>query len=280
MSAVLENSLPEEIREEGLSSTPSPASRLRLFYASQRLLTRLTRVTQALYAGVWLGLLDAEDIDAIVQRFYEENQMYRTAEHNLAGFFPWESEIISENFGACRSVVVAAAGGGREMIALAQTGVGVDGFECNPGLVAKCQEFLSQAGVAGRILQSEPDEVPSGLQTYDGAIVGCGALGHISSRTNRVKFLKDLKTHLVSGAPLLLSVGRRPQGSRYHGVIYQIARAIRLLRGSHAPEVGDDPLDLYTHRFTEAEVNSELRDAGFAVVKSKKALEIYVVAQA
>jgi hypothetical protein len=54
-----------------------------------------------------------------------------------------------------------------------------------------------------------------------------------------------------------------------------------MLRGSHnSPEVGDDPLDLYTHLFTEAEVHAELRDAGFAVVKSMEALEIYVVAEA
>ena len=282
MSAVLKDSAAEPLIPEGKSTVHQRMpGRLPLFYGGRRLSARAQRLIAAVYAGCWLGVLDDADIRTTVGRFYEENDLNRTAEHNLQGLFPWETELLKEYFAGCGSIVVAAAGGGREMIGLARSAWRVDGFECNPVLVEKCKEFLSQAGLSARIVQAAPDEVPSDLNQYDGAIIGCGALGHIVGRNNRVNFLKALKNHVSRGAPLLLSVGRRPQGSRYHKVIYQIARAIRVLRGSHnSPEVGDDPLDCYTHLFTEAEVHAELRDAGFAVVKSKEALEIYVVAEA
>jgi len=242
---------------------------------------RAHRLIETVHVGVWLGFLDTDDINTIVFRLYDENELYRTAAHNLYGFFPWEIELMRDYFNGCRSVVVAAAGGGREMIALAQTGVRVEGFECNPGLVEKCKEFLAQAGLSGSILYAAPDQVPSGLQKYDGAIVGCGALAHIVGRTKRINFLTDLKSHLNPRAPLLLSVGRRPQGSRYHVWIYQIARAIRMLRRSVDPiELGDDLLDCFTHRFVESELQSELQEAGFKVLAYRETHEIYAVAEA
>jgi hypothetical protein len=282
MSAVLEQSVTEQRASAALSSAPQPArTRLRLFYFAERVSARVHRLMRAVYAGFWLGLLNDEDIGTIISRFYDGNDLYHSADHNLHGLFPWEVELLRDHFKECRSVVVAAAGGGREMIALAQTGLGVEGFECNPRLVEKCKEFIAQAGVSGRILDAEPDQVPSDLQMFDGAIVGCGALGHITGRAKRIKFLSDLKGHLHRGAPLLLSVGRRPSGSHYHNWIYQITRTIRFLRRSdNSFELGDDPLDLYTHRFVRSDVETELQAAGFKIVVYREAHEIYVVAQA
>jgi SAM-dependent methyltransferase len=287
-----EKSCPEQ-RQQEISVVEKPSTesaatgrqrlalRLRFFYLGRRLSSRVERMLSAVYAGFWLGCFDDHDIGAVVARLYEQNDLYRTAAHNLQGLFEWETRLLHEYFSECRSIVVAAAGGGREVIGLVRAGWLADGFECNPELVEKAREFLDQAGLAGRIFLARPDEVPGDLRSYDGAIVGCGALGHIHGRVKRVKFLKDLKSLLRPGAPVLLSVGRRPEGSRYHRWIYQIARAIRLVsRSKNSPELGDDPLDLYTHRFTETEIHAELQAATFEIVKSTEALEIYVVAHA
>jgi methyltransferase family protein len=268
------------------TSTPErPLVRLRLYNFSNRIfesmLLRVHRFAAALHIGFWLGFLDNDQINALVFQHYEGAQLYTTSAHNLHGFFPYEKELIRDHFNGCRSVVVAAAGAGREMIALAQGGVQVDGFECNPGLVDQCKKFLAQAGVSARILNSAPDEVPAGLQTYDGGIVGFGAFAHIVGRTKRINFLRDLKSHLRPGAPLFVSVGRRPEGSRYYAVIYQIARTIRMLRRSADKiELGDDLLNCFSHRFSESELRSELEEAGFKVLKCVEVHEIYVVAQA
>lgn len=263
------------------SETQRPPIRLRLLSLSRRVVTRLQRVIEALHTGLWLGLLDRGQLNAIVFQHYEAAELYRTAAHNLYGFFPWESDLMRDHFKACRSIVVAAAGGGREMIALAKAGVQVEGFECNPVLVETCKEFLAEAGLSARIISAKPDQVPSGLQTYDGAIVGYGAFAHIVGRTTRVSFLKDLKDHLHPGAPLMMSVGRRPEGAQYYNWIYQIARAMRFLRGSaDAAELGDDLLDCFTHRFVKTEILAELQEAGFTVLTSVETHEIYAVGQA
>jgi 2-polyprenyl-3-methyl-5-hydroxy-6-metoxy-1,4-benzoquinol methylase len=282
MNAVLKTSVAEEkVTMPFSSETQRSPIRLRLFSLSKRVSARAHRLIEALHAGFWLGFLDRDQLNAIVFQHYEAAELYRTAAHNLYGFFPWESDLMRDYFKGCRSVVVAAAGGGREMIALAQAGVRVEGFECNPQLVEKCKESLAEAGVSGRILNAAPDQVPSGLQKYDGAIVGYGALAHIVGRTKRINFLRDLKNHLHPRAPLMLSVGRRPEGAQYYNWIYQIARAIRFLRGSaDAIELGDDLLDCFTHRFVQSETRSELQEAGFKVLVSVETHEIYAVGHA
>lgn len=282
MNAVLETSAAEEkVTMPFSSETGRPPTRLRLLSLSKRVVARMHRVIEALHAGFWLGLLDRDHLNAVVFEHYEAAKLYRTAAHNLYGFFPWESDLIRDYFKECRSVVVAAAGGGREMIALAQAGVRVEGFECNPRLVEKCKVFLAEAGLSGRILNAEPDQVPPELQKYDGAIVGCGALAHIVGRNKRIDFLRDLKNHLHPRAPLMLSVGRRAEGAQYYNWIYQIARAIRFLRGSaDAIELGDDLLDCFTHRFVQSETQSELQEAGFTVLTSVETFEIYIVGEA
>jgi 2-polyprenyl-3-methyl-5-hydroxy-6-metoxy-1,4-benzoquinol methylase len=281
MNAVLKTSAAEEkVTMPFAGETPRRPIRLRLFSRSQRVWARAHRFIEALHTGFWLGVLDRNQLNTIVFQHYEAAELYRTAAHNLHGFFPWESDLMRDYFKGCRSVVVAAAGGGREMIALARAGVRVEGFECNLQLVERCKEFLAEVGVSGRILNAEPDQVPSGLQKYDGAIVGYGALAHIVGRGKRINFLRDLKSHLHPGAPLMLSVGRRLEGAQYYNWIYQIARAIRFLRGGDdAIELGDDLLDCFTHRFEESELHSELQEAGFTMLTSVETPEIYAVAQ-
>jgi len=282
MTAVLNKGIVDEnVKSTSTGIPEQPTIRLRLFYLSQRFRARALRIFDALQAGFWLGILNGDQIDALVSNLYDESNLYRTAAHNLNGFFPYESELIRDHFKGCQSVVVAAAGGGREMIALARAGVRVDGFECNPGLVEKCKEFLAEAGVSGRILYSLPDQVPSQLQQYDGGIVGYGALAHMSGRTKRINFLRAMKDHLRPQAPLLLSVGRRPQGSRYHVWTYRLARVIRLLRRSSEPvEPGDDLVNCFTHRFLESEMRAELQEAGLNVIAYIETHDMFVVAQA
>lgn len=285
MSAVLENRTAEDPVVNAPSGRPQQRTlSLRLYDRSNRFVQgaviRAHRVVDALHAGFWLGFLDSHQLKAIVDHHYDETKLFQTAEHNLHGFLPYEKQLIRDHFGDCRSVVVAAAGGGREMIALAEAGVEVDGFDCNLGLVEKCKEFLALAEVSGQILYAAPDQVPSGLQIYDGGIVGWGAFGLIVGRTKRVNFLRDLKSHLRAGSPLFVSVLRRPEGSRYHAWIYRIARTIRFLRRStESIEPGDELVNSFSHRFSENELRAELRDAGFEVLVVVETHEMYVVAR-
>jgi hypothetical protein len=78
-----------------------------------------------------------------------------------------------------------------------------------------------------------------------------------------------------------VSVGRRPEGSKYYLWIHQIANAIRKLRRSaEAIELGDDLLNCFSHRFDQNELRSELEEAGFKVIECVEVHELYAVAQA
>lgn len=284
MSAVMQSAVVEPAVTDAPSATVRESRRLRFYFFSKRLFDaavfRTHRLAEGLHAGVWLGLLDSRHLSAAVFRHYEGADLYRTSGHNLHGFLAHEKELVRDHFNECRSVIVAAAGGGREVIALAKAGVQVEGFECNPGLVEKCNQFLSEAGVSARVFQATPDHVPAGLSKYDGAIVGYGAYPHIVGRANRVAFLRELKNCLNPGAPLFVSAGRRPEGSRYHALIYQLARAIRVLRRSPDKiELGDDSLNCFSHRFVQSELGAELEEAGFRVIDSVETHEIFMVAQ-
>src|ERR1043165_3839439 len=286
MSAVLENQISDDPPVE-VQATPAHRlpTRLRLYYLSKRTsdatLFRIHRFIEAVHTGFWLGILDNDQIRAALFRHYAEAELYTTSAHNLHGFIPCEKEMITDYFAGCRSAVVAAAGGGREMIALAQLGFDVAGFECNSTLLKTCEEFLMKAGVSARVLQAQPDCVPSGLAQYDCGIVGWGAYAHMLGQATRVAFMRDLKKHLSPGAPVFVSVGRRPIGSRYYGFISRIARTIRALRLSRERiEIGDDLLNCFSHRFVESELRSELQEAGFETVACTETHEIYVVARA
>ena len=286
MSAVLENQISDDppVQVEA-TRAPRHSTRLRLYYLSKRtsdvLLSRLHRLIAALHTGFWVGVLDNEQIRRGVFQHYAEAGLYATSEHNLHGFMPYEKELVKEYFSQCRSAVVAAAGGGREMIALAGIGIHAEGFECNPKLVQTCREFLAEAGVSGRVIDAQPDAVPSGLGMFDCGIVGWGAYAHMMGRANRVNFMRDLKTHLQPGAPVFVSVGRRPAGSRYYQSISRLANLIRLLRhSSERVEVGDDLLNCFSHAFEESELRRELEEAGFHVVALCQTHEMYVIGRA
>jgi hypothetical protein len=131
-------------------------------------------------------------------------------------------------------------------------------------LVEACQVNLAKEGVSARVVEAEPDRVPPGLGNYDCGVVGLGAYAHILGRANRIAFMKDLKAHLSPGAPVFVSTSRRPNGSRYYGLIFTIAKTIRVLRGSRETiEVGDDILHCFSHYFVEASCaqNCKKRDS-------------------
>jgi len=286
MSAVLENQVVENETAERPQPQPSKtAARLRLYYFSKEAchtaLFRIHRWVNALHSGVWVGLLDNAQIKAALFRHYEDVEQYTTAAHNLHGFIPYEKEMIHEHFGGCRSAIVAAAGGGREMIGLARMGIEVEGFECGRKLVKACQELLTKAGVTARVLEAEPDRVPPGLGKYDCGVVGLGAYAHILGRANRIAFMKDLRAHLSAGAPVFVSTSRRPEGSRYYGLIFRIAKTIRVLRGSRETiEVGDDILHCFSHYFVKSELRDEFQEAGFEMVACLEKHEMYAIVRA
>jgi SAM-dependent methyltransferase len=243
--------------------------RLDIYWLATQALKRATLGASALHQGVWLGLLDGPALQAATARYYATPGRYTGAYHNEAGFLGWEGALIERHFGACRTVLVGAAGGGREVVALSRRGVAVDAFDCSPTLVAAAQRVLAAQGLSASIRLAPPDGVPDGLGTYDGVILGWGAYSHVVGRPARVELLRALAARLRPGGPLLFSFQTRPgapAAQRSFQWIRATARAVRAIRRSDAPlELGDTLPAYFAHKFTQPEIEAEAAAAGLAV---------------
>src|SRR5262245_21605165 len=95
--------------------------------------------------------------------------------YNRKGLWAWEQEMLERYFPAGARVLVASAGGGREMLALHRLGYEPDGFECNDRLRTFANDFLCGEGLLVTIHPASRDSCPAGLGLYDAAVVGWGA---------------------------------------------------------------------------------------------------------
>ena len=122
--------------------------RVRLYCGIELWTNRIIRLAGAIHEGFWLGCLDAEDLGDIAVHWYgRKNTMYNSPEHNLSGFYAWEQEMISKYYRPNSRILVAAAGGGRELIALHRAGFRADGFECTPHLVETSRRALKDLDI-------------------------------------------------------------------------------------------------------------------------------------
>jgi len=233
---------------------------------ADRWFNRLIRLATALHEGFWLGFLSVDDLNAVTAAHYSNSRLYASATHNLSGFFSWEISVLDRYFRPGSRILVAAAGGGREVLALRKAGFGADGCECSLPLVCVSREIFDQLGERNYVIHCPPDSVPTGPPIYEGLIVGWTGYTHIATREHRILFLKALRARALSQSPILISFFTRRANSRYDALIHRTATICRfLLRGRNDPvEVGDRlGLGRYVHCFTNSEVEAELLAAGF-----------------
>jgi hypothetical protein len=219
-----------------------------------------------MYIGFWLGLLTRGQLHSIGERRYSRDQRYRTDEYNKAGLWDWEQSAFDAHFVDCTRVLLAAAGGGREVIALRRRGIEVEAFESDPDLVRYANRLLEREGMAPDIQRVPWDDSPDGAEECDGAIVGWGAYMHIRGRERRILFLRGLRTRLVTGSPILISFNTRRDDSPYFRGIAVIGNVVAFLLRRSRVEIGDSLVPNYAHYFTKAQLESEMAAAGFELI--------------
>ncbi len=246
----------------------------RAFAPSRRAFRRSIKGANALFDGVWLGLLGADGLAAVDERFYRslgarggEPAIFAGEGHNASGLSDWESNAIERWFAPGSHVVVTAAGGGREVLALAERGFHVTGYEPNQALVTAGCMLLAERDLLGSasLELSARDVFPPQAPRCHGVVVGWGSYIHLQGRRRRVSMLSHARARLDPGAPLLVSFWERPPADRYLRVVRGCAAPLRALRGLPPPELGDSMRDTYVHWFTREEIESELAQAGFAL---------------
>ena len=165
--------------------------RVRCFKYADRWFARIGKLLSAVHEGFWLGYLSADDLNAITADHFSASQLYKSREHNLSGFLPWEAPLIERYFQRGCKILIAGAGAGREVLALRKAGYEAEGFECSLPLIRAGQEIFDHLGERYDIITCAPDAVPSGTPDYDGLIVGW-----VHIRTFRLKSAGSLSCKL------------------------------------------------------------------------------------
>jgi hypothetical protein len=246
---------------------PERKFRTQCFARADRWFNRLIKLVTALHEGVWLGCLSADDLNAVTAKHFDESQTYASNEHNLSGFFNWETPLLDRYFRRGSRILVAAAGAGREVLALRNTGFDADGFECSLSLVGASEKIFDQLGQPKYVIHCPPDCVPPGSAIYDGLIVGWGGYTHIPTKRRRIAFLQALRGRALPHSPLIVSFFLRNRNS-YDSVIFRTAKVCRLFlpADNETLNLGDHlEWSRYVHRFTRDEIEGELTTAGFRV---------------
>jgi len=140
----------------------------------------------------------------------------------------------------------------------------VEAFECSSELSEIATQALREQRLSGRVELCGPDEVPDQMGVHDGCFVGFGAYMHIVGREHRVKFLTNIRAHVKTGGPILVSFSPRHDESFRFRLIRAAAWAAQPFGSrSHRVELGDTLSGRFDHFFSERELAEELAKAGF-----------------
>jgi hypothetical protein len=220
--------------------------------------------SQVLFEGFWMGLLPEGACDLISQKSYGDGESYSGKAWLDSGLFFWEELVVRRFFSAGCRVLVGAAGGGREVIALARMGFAVDAFECSRPMVAKGQRALEERSIAATLQWAPPCQAPPLTAVYGALIVGWNGYTYILPRQRRIDFMKSLRNHLKPNAPVLVSGAFGSPGSRSARWTCRVANFVRVCTfRSPAFEPGDFFPGRPRHTFTRPQMERELAEAGF-----------------
>jgi hypothetical protein len=237
-----------------------------LYLWSHRLFRILHGGLQVLFEGFWMGLLPESVYDVISEKSYGEGTSYTNPSYLDLGLHFWEDLAVRTYFPHGSRVIVAAAGGGRELIALERRGFQAAGFECSHAMVEAGKRALAQRGIAATLDWAPPSVVPPMKGPFDALIVGWNGYCYISPRARRLTFLKDLRGYLRPGSPVLVSTAIRHPPSRVLEWTPRVANALRICT-FRAPvfEPGDSFPGRPKLHFIRRQLERELKEAGYAI---------------
>ena len=177
-------------------------------------------------------------------------------------YISWERRCV-ERFPSRGRVLVIAAGGGREMLALARMGYEMDGCECNPLLAAVANKVLAPLGCS--VCVAKRDDFVAPRPPYDVIVIGWGAYALMRGHTNRIRFLESIRSVAMPKALLVLSFPTRSERARGLRLTRALANILRRLSFREPIELGDNLRRHAIHHFSRAELESEIRQAGYEV---------------
>jgi hypothetical protein len=238
----------------------------RLSHFSFRFMKKLTDFLDALTSGFWLGVMSEKSLDYSDELYYNQTKYYTEENYNESGLFDWEKSIIQKHFSGAKNILLIAAGGGREVLALNKMGFEVDSYECNPALIEFGNALLEKNGIENKIKYLPRNTVPGEIRKYDGIIIGWGAYSLIPGSKKRLSFLSALYPFLHKDAPIMISFLFMGKKGRKDNIIKDLSNSFRIFSKKVKTETGDRLVPNFIHYFNEEEVKSELIRAQYRII--------------
>jgi hypothetical protein len=229
-------------------------------------LKTITEFLDALFSGFWLGVMSRKSLDYSDELYYNRTKYYSEEKYNKSGLFDWEKPFIEKYFTGGHTILLIAAGAGRETLALTGLGFEVESYECNPGLIEVGNSLLEKSKTDKRIKYLPRNSVPAEVSKYDGIIIGWGAYSHIEGREKRLSFLNALKPFFQENTRLMISFIWITRKSWKDRMIINISNFFRFFRRKEKSEQGDRLVPDFIHYFDEEEIRKELGQSGFRIV--------------
>jgi hypothetical protein len=238
----------------------------KLSHLSFNFLKKLTAFLDAASSGFWLGVMSQRSLDYSDELFYKRNKNYTEDKYNLSGLFDWEKPLIQKHFSNAKTILLIAAGGGREVLALSKMGFEVDGYECNPTLLEYGNVLLQKNKIDNKIKYLERNSVPAEIKKYDGIIIGWGAYSHIPGHKKRLTFLEGLYPFMSNTTPLMISFLWTSKRNRRDKITKNFSDFFRTFSRKEKTEPGDKLEPDFIHYFSEEEIKNELTQSKFRVI--------------
>ena len=157
--------------------------------------------------GLRNGEKEALSVDLYDASFRPEN------DHD--GLYPWERQWFERRLPSPpASILIGAAGAGREAVVLRDLGYEVPAFEPSASAFRLCQRALGHESVdrasygdlVATVLRGEgtPLRLPPDA-TFDAVLLGWGSFGHVLRPTERFELLRAC-IHITPNGPILLSI--------------------------------------------------------------------------
>lgn len=258
---------------------------MRALLGADRLASYAYQGMQIVCDEVLFGWLDPAHYGSITQGEYSRLRQYLPGGATHArGLFGWESAALDSGlFPRTGRYLVGAAGGGRELRALASRGLEVLGFEPNPVLFEGARavaDSMSNVRVARgsyadlvRAVRHRDGPLTCILDGagFDAVILGWGSLTHVVDDAERTELLLAIR-RLAPRAPVLASFYMSPERSAVaQGRSETLRRWVRrVVRGMGAPYGPSQGLGFmlnggFVYTFTEPEIEALAFKTGYRV---------------
>jgi hypothetical protein len=244
-----------------------PPGWLTLYLGGDRRLEAVVQRVRGVWDGLWLGLLDEQQLARLDQAYYDGEGIYLTEAHNRRGFFPWEESVVGEHLEPGSRVLVTGAGGGREVVALLARGYDAQGYEPNAALAAFGSTLTAADGHGDRVHVSDRSVVPAGV-TADAVVLGWGSYMLVPSRAQRIELLRAASAATGGRGVVVLSYFPMPQDRRQFTTALRVARPLRRWLRREPPVLGDALSPNFAHHFTRGQIRDEVAAAGLSLVAS------------